>query len=128
MSVVPEITFHNMEPSEAIEARVREKFARLQKYFDRLTHCRVVIEAPHRHHHKGKIYQIKIDLGVPGRPDLVVSREGRENHAHEDVYVAVRDAFDAARRQLQDAIAKMSGEVKTPRKPRKAVKAADEGA
>ena len=117
MSIAPDIIFHDMEPSEAIETRVREKTQRLFKFFDRLTHCRVVIEAPHRHHHKGKIYQVKIDLGVPGRPDLVVSREGRENQAHEDVYVAIRDAFDAARRQLRDVTQIMSGEVKTPRKP-----------
>ena len=117
MSIAPDIIFHNMESSEAIEARVREKSQRLLKFFDRLTHCRVVIEAPHRHHHKGKIYQVKIDLGIPGRPDLVVSREGRENQAHEDVYVAIRDAFDAARRQLRDVTQIMSGEVKTPRNP-----------
>ncbi len=102
MEIPLQISFKNMEGSDAIEARIREKAAKLEQYFGRLTSCRVVIEAPHRHHYKGKIYHVRIDIGVPGHPDLVVSREPEENHAHEDVYVAIRDAFSKAQRQLQD--------------------------
>ena len=57
--------------------------------------CDVTIEAPHRHHHKGKLYKVRIDIGMPGK-DVHVNQEGPKNHAHEDVYVAIRDAFDAA--------------------------------
>jgi cold shock CspA family protein len=73
--------------------------------------CRVTVEAPHRHHRHGKLYDVRIDLSVPGR-DVFVGRSGPLNHAHEDVYVAIRDAFNAAGRQLQDHVRKAQGAVK----------------
>jgi ribosomal subunit interface protein len=115
MNTPLEITFHNMDHSDAVEARVRERVARLEKLFDRMTHCRVVVESPHQNHHKGKIYHVRIDIGLPGREDLFITRGNEDNHAHEDVYVAIRDAFDAAKRKLQDVTDKMSGKVKTLR-------------
>jgi ribosomal subunit interface protein len=118
MNTPLEITFHNMEPSDAVEARVREKVSRLERVFDRMTHCRVTIEAPHRNHHKGKIYHVRIDVGIPGHGNVLVNREAEENHAHEDVFVALRDAFDAARRQVQEAVDKMGGKTKTLRGPK----------
>lgn len=107
-----QITFRNMDHSEAVAARVRERAEKLEKFFDHLTSCRVVVEAPERRHHKGKLYHVRIELGVPG-PELVVSRHPGDEHAHEDVYVAIRDAFDAARRRLEDYVRKLSGRVKT---------------
>ena len=115
MTIPLELAFHNMEHSDAVERRVKEKTAALKKHFERITHCRVVIEAPHRNHAKGKIYHVKIDIGVPGRANVIVNREKEVNHAHEDVYVALRDAFEAARRQLSDTVDKMDGKVKTLR-------------
>lgn len=115
MTIAPEITFRNMEPSEAIEERVSERVTWLQRHYDRLTHVRVLVEAPHRAHHKGKIYHVKINVGVPGKPDLVINHEPEVNHAHEDVYVAIRDAFDAARRRLQDVHDIRGGKTKTHR-------------
>ncbi len=106
-----EITFHQMEPSPAIEARVREKAALLERFADRITSCRVVIEKDHRHHQKGNLYRVRLDIGVPGR-ELAVSRKGPKNHAHEDVYVAIRDAFGAAVRQLEDHVRQRRGKVK----------------
>lgn len=102
MSLTPDISFRNMEPSVAVEARVREKVQWLSRHFDRLTHVRVTIEAPHRSHLKGKIYHVKIAMGVPGQPEMVINNEPEANHAHEDVYVAIRDAFDTARRRVDD--------------------------
>lgn len=106
MDIPLEIQFHGVDKSEAVEARVREKVTRLQKHCDRLVSCRVVIEAPHRHNHKGRIYHIKVLLGVPGSADLVVNNEPGTDHSHEDVYVALRDAFAAARRRLEDFMEK----------------------
>ncbi|RMD64255.1 MAG: ribosome-associated translation inhibitor RaiA [Alphaproteobacteria bacterium] len=106
-----EITFHNMDRSSAVESVVRDKVAKLAHYYDRIVSCRVVIEAPHRHHHKGKLYAVRIDISVPGR-ELVVNRNGPQDHAHEDVYVAIRDAFKAAVRQLEDYARKIRGKVK----------------
>lgn len=96
-----QITFRDLPKSEAIEATILEKALKLTSLYDKISSCRVMIESPHRHHHKGKQYHVRIDLAVPGQ-DLVVARDpGREEH-HEDAYVAVRDAFDAARRQLTE--------------------------
>lgn len=111
MQVPLQIAFLNMSRSEAVEAEVRKRAARLERFFDHMTGCRVVIEAPHRHHRHGKLYDVRIDISVPGA-ELVVNRSGPKNQAHEDVYVALRDAFDAATRQLQDYVRVMRGDVK----------------
>jgi ribosome-associated translation inhibitor RaiA len=111
-----QITFRNMEHSDAVEARVRELAEKLDHYFDRITACHVVIEAPHRHHHKGKLYQVNITLAVPGS-EIAIGHSGRKNHAHEDVYVADSDSFKAAKRQLEDYVRKSRGDVKTHAAP-----------
>ena len=107
-----QITFRDMEPSDAVEARIREKAGKLEQYYDKIMSCRVMVEAPHGHHHQGKLYQVRIDLGVPDG-ELVVSHEHHhKDHAHEDVYVAIRDAFDAMKRQLEDHARVRRGKVK----------------
>jgi ribosomal subunit interface protein len=112
MQLPLKITFRNMEPSAAVEDRVRERTKRLEQYYDRIMGCRVVVESPHRHRHQGKVFHVRIDLTLP-QGELVVNREPEEDHAHEDVFVAIRDAFDAMRRRLQDYARHQRGEVKT---------------
>lgn len=116
MDLPLQVTFRNMDRSDAVEARVRERAAKLERFFEHVTSCRVVVEAPDRHHRKGKLYHVRIELGVPGK-ELVVSRHPKAKHAHEDVYVAVRDAFDAARRQLEDYVRRLEGKVKSHEVP-----------
>lgn len=116
MEVPLDLTFRNMDPSDAVAERVRERAAKLGRYFDRIHSCRVVVEAPHRHHHKGKLYKVSIEIGVPGHR-LVVNRSAGKNHAHEDIYVAIRDAFDHARRRLEDHARKVAGKVKVHEAP-----------
>jgi ribosome-associated translation inhibitor RaiA/cold shock CspA family protein len=116
MQIPSQISFHGMEPSPAIEARIREKAAKLERFHDRIVGCKVVIEAPHRHHHKGKLYNVCIDISIPGK-DVFVGHTGPQNHAHEDVYVAIRDAFNAADRLLEDHVWRMRGEVKSHAAP-----------
>lgn len=135
MKLPLQITFRHMPPSPAIEENIREKAAKLDELYDKIMSCRVAVEAPHRHHHKGKAYVVRIDLTVPGG-ELVVNREPQrlvpkkargdgeidrdfaESHepskhaAHEDIYVAIRDAFTAAGRKLQDHARRRRGEVK----------------
>jgi ribosome-associated translation inhibitor RaiA len=107
-----QISLRNMDPSPAIEARIREKVEKLEHVCDRIVGCVVTVEAPHRHHHKGKLYSVHIDVSLPGK-DVHVSHTGPINHAHEDVYVAIRDAFDAAVRQVEDHARRMRGDTKT---------------
>ncbi|MEW5964327.1 MAG: HPF/RaiA family ribosome-associated protein [Pseudomonadota bacterium] len=114
-----EITFHGVEKSEAIEARIREKHAKLGEHHARITRCRVVVEAPHRKGHQGKVYHVKIEISLPGHAPIVVGNEREASHDHEDVYVALRDAFAAARRRLDDVVARMAGAAKAERSRRR---------
>jgi ribosomal subunit interface protein len=107
MQIPLQITIRDIEHSKALEARIRSKAAKLDEFFSHIISCRVVVELPHKHHHQGKQFNVRIDIGVPGS-EIVVNRD----HA-EDVYVALRDAFDAAKRQLEDYARKVRGDVKT---------------
>ena len=91
-----------MDPSDAVETRVREKLEQLEKFSDDLAGCRVVIDRPHQHHHQGSLFSVKVELDMRGEDSIVAGRDKHDEHAHEDVYVSIRDAFAAARRQLQD--------------------------
>lgn len=113
------ITFKEMEPSDAVEKWVENRAAKLEKFYEPIVHCNVVIEAPHRHSHHGRLYAVRIDITVPG-DEIVVSHQGPNDHAHEDVYVALRDAFRAARRQLQGRAQKRRRQVKRHELPRHA--------
>ncbi len=101
MQLPLQITFRHMPRSEAMEARIRELAQKLEKFYDRITSCRVVVEPAGRHHHKGRLYNVRIDVTVPGR-ELVVSHLPEDHHEYEDAYVSIREAFDAMRRQLED--------------------------
>lgn len=105
------ITFRHMESSPAIEARVREHVDRLERFYDQVTGCHVVVERPPAHRHKGAPFDVKIDLTVPG-DEIVVRSERAEHGAHMDVYVALRDAFDSARRLLQDYARERRADIK----------------
>ncbi len=116
MQIPLQISFRDVDPSEAVESKIRERAAKLDRYYERIMSCRVVVEAPHRRHHQGRLYHVRVDLTVP-QGELVVSREPVENHAHEDVYVAIRDAFDAAQRRLADYARRQRGDVKMREAP-----------
>jgi ribosome-associated translation inhibitor RaiA len=118
-----------MEPSEAAAARINDEAAKLDEFYRRITSCRVIVEAPHRHHKWGDLFHVRVELGVPGA-ELVVKHEPSlhtamqrtdadrwEKHLevrpeHKDICVAIRDAFKAARRQLQDYARRQRGDVK----------------
>jgi len=112
MKLPLQVTFRNMAPSDAVEAKVRERVAQLERFCESIMSCRVVVEQHHRHHHQGNLFHVRVDLKVPDA-ELVASREPAEHHAHEDVYVSVRDAFDEIRRQLEDYMRRRRVDVKT---------------
>lgn len=116
MQVPLEVAFVDMEPSPAVEARVRERARRLERHFDGITSCRVQVAAPHRHHRKGKHFEVRLEVRVPGSELTITGKPGDVN-AHEDVYVAVRDAFDAMERQLEGWKQKIRGETKAHEPP-----------
>jgi len=111
MQIPLQITFRHMEPSSALEARIRQRAQELEQFFDRITACRVTVESQHHHRRQGNLFEISIELMVPGR-EIVVGRSEGVSHAHEDAHVAVRDAFDALRRRLEDHVRSGRGQVK----------------
>lgn len=120
-------SFRNMDPSPAVVTRVEQEAAKLDRFFDKITSCRVMVEAPHRHHRRGEPFHIRIELGVPGR-ELVVTHapkirpeleaEQVQKHQeieapHKDVYVAIQHSFKAMQRQLKDYVRCLRNEVKS---------------
>ena len=105
-----QISFHNMESSQALERRVREQWAKVERHFDRITGARIVIEAPHKQPHKSTL-GISISIGVPGR-DIVVKREQRLHEADDNATWVINEAFHAAERQLEDYAQKLRRDVK----------------
>ncbi|MDH3687915.1 MAG: HPF/RaiA family ribosome-associated protein [Gammaproteobacteria bacterium] len=112
MKLPLQITWRRLQQSDAIEAAIRKRAEQLSNFYDHIMSCRVMVEAPHSHHRKGNLYHIRLDIGVPGG-EIVVNRDPAAHGSHEDVYVAIRDAFDAAKRQLQDYARRQRGDVKT---------------
>ena len=109
MQLPVQISFHGLDHSDAVEQRVREKVEKLEQFCKDIVSCRVVVEQHHKNtsnqHHKGEPFHITIKLSVPG-DELVVGRDPKEVHAHEDIGVAIRDAFDSMERQLKSWVGK----------------------
>lgn len=117
MQVEPQIAFEGFEPAEHVRSRVSSEIEKLEEFFQDITSCRVVVKAtPGRRQH-GDLYEVSIHLVLPGGREVVANRHPAANHAHEDVLVTIRDAFKAARRQLQDEARKLRGDVKQPAGP-----------
>jgi ribosomal subunit interface protein len=111
-----QISFHKLQHSDAIEAKIRERAEKLDKFYEYIMGCRVVVEAPHKHHQHGNLYHVRIYVTVPSG-ELVANREPDEHHGYTDVYVAIRDAFDAMRRQLEDYARQRRGQTKVHEVP-----------
>ena len=117
MQVPLQIVFEHVEHSDALEAAVRKEAQRLERFHDRITSARVVIARPQHRHHKGDTYCVRIHVAVPGGKHIDISRDPVATGRHEDAHVTIRDAFDAAGRQLQDQVRKLEGEVKAHETP-----------
>lgn len=114
MQVPLEINFRNAERSDSVEAAVRERVDKLDHYFQHIISCRVTLEVPNRTPHYDVLnHRVSVEISVPGE-ELVVSREPNEHEDFNDIYVTIRDAFDAAEQQLRS----YSGRLQESRKPR----------
>ncbi|MEY3201860.1 MAG: hypothetical protein RIR70_1410 [Pseudomonadota bacterium] len=107
MQVPLQTVYRDIDRSPAIDADVEEKAAKLELFFPRITSCRVTLGMIQRHKHQGKLFNVRVDVRIPGH-EIVVNRDRAE-----DIYVALRDAFDHMKRQLEDYSRKMRGDVKT---------------
>ncbi len=102
-----QITVRDLPSSPALEDHLRKKAQKLNQFYQRINSCRIVITIPQKHKHQGKLYCVRIDLTVPGK-EIAVNRK-----LDEDIYVAIRDAFSAVQRKLENFARKQRGDVKT---------------
>lgn len=134
MQLTPTVTFRGIEQTDALEAEILTRVRQLETYYSRIMCCRVLIELVQRHHQAGNRYHVRIDLTVPG-DEIVVSHEAGLHATAQDVHteqltkaaeidperkhpgVAIREAFDVARRRLQDYARMQRGAVKTAASP-----------
>ncbi len=111
MQLPLQVSFRHMGHSEEIERIVREKAAHLEAFAGDIVGCRVVVEPAAKGHKYGNQYDVRVDLTVPGE-EIAVTREPGEHAEYRDIRVALRDAFDAARRKLEDHVRRRRGSVK----------------
>ena len=140
MTLIPtQITFRGLRHSVALEAIIQERVAWLEQFYAGILRCRVLVELPHRHHHEGRHFHVRIEVTVPGTRAIVVNhapslhgrlRDMEDNEHRKDAEtdpvhryagVAVREAFDTARRRLEDFAREQRGDVKTHETPEKDV-------
>jgi ribosomal subunit interface protein len=95
-----QIVFHNIDQSEALTDSVNKRIDKLRRFSNDIIGGRVVLDSPHNNQQKGKVYSVTLEVHTPVK-EVVVTQEQHDNHAHEDLYVAIRDAFNAAERQLK---------------------------
>ncbi len=112
METEPQIVFEGFASSVAINNRIKSEIEKLERVYGRITSCRVVVNKAQNRHRHGDLYSTIVHLSLPNGKTVVANRNPSADHAHEDLYVALRDAFKAARRQLQDEACKLRGEVK----------------
>ncbi|MBN8909523.1 MAG: HPF/RaiA family ribosome-associated protein [Rhodospirillales bacterium] len=111
-----EIAFHNLDASPTVEAEIRRRVDKLDRRFGGLVACRVAVEAQHRQHRTGNVFEVHVTLSVPGQ-DLAVSRQpqkAKERYANPDIHTSIRDAFDAAERQLESYKGKLREDTSSP--------------
>lgn len=106
MKLPLQITFQDITPSEALDRAVRERAARLDQFHPHILSCRVVIARETHRRHQGNEFSVRFDIKVKGH-EVAITR-----NADEDPFVALRDAYDAARRQLEDLAHERRGDVK----------------
>jgi ribosomal subunit interface protein len=104
----PQITYRGMPHSPAMDARIVELASRLEELHPKITRCHVVVDEVDRHKSKGNLFEVHVDLHIPGH-DIVATR-----HAHEDAYAAITEAFDVAVRQLEETVRRRRDHTPSP--------------
>ncbi len=115
MQIPLQITFKDILPSDAVEADIRKRADRLEKYYENVTGCRVAVGVVGKHKNQGRLYSVRIELLVPGG-QIAINRNNPD-HLNEDLYVVLRDVFDAAKRKLEEYARIRRGDVKAHDQP-----------
>ncbi len=117
MPIPIQISYEDLEPSPAIEARIEREAAKLERFAHRINRCHVTVVGASGNRRHGDLFHVRIRITAPGHTDVVADRNPDADHAHEDVQVAIRDAFNALRRRLQDRSRRLAGQTKVHEAP-----------
>ncbi|MBI1860305.1 MAG: ribosome-associated translation inhibitor RaiA [Deltaproteobacteria bacterium] len=111
MELKPQICFRDIEETQAIRHAIEKQVRRLEHLFPRISGCRVMVESRHHHQRKGNPYHVRVDVTVPGK-EIVVTPNPKPGGKEDDLYLAIKDAFGAAARRLQDCARECRGDLK----------------
>jgi len=112
MKTPVEIAFRHFEPSDAVRTEIAAEARRLDRFSPRITSCRVTVAGPHGRRRNGDPFEVALSVALPGGRDIFVDRRRGDAPEPEHVLVAIRQAFDAARRQVEEAEREIRGEIK----------------
>lgn len=96
-----QVVFRGIDHSPAVEEAVQKRAEKLERFSDQIQSLRVTLDSPHNNHHKGKVFHVGVEAFLPNH-DIVVNHGQHDKHSHEDIYVAIRDSFDAVERQIKE--------------------------
>ena len=112
MAIPLQISYEDLEPSPTIQARIEREAAKLERFAHQINRCHVTVVGPSGNRRRGDLFTVRIRVTAPGHIDVVADRNPDDDHAHEDVQLAIRDAFNAVRRRLQDRSRRRAGQTK----------------
>ena len=113
MQIPLEMTFRGLEATPDLEAKIRRRVDKLERFHSRIVGCRVAVEKPHEHPSAGHPYRVRLSVTVPPQHEIIVRKEPGDHDFNEELATVLNDAFDAAERQLKEIKEKQSGHVKT---------------
>lgn len=110
------VVFRGIDHSQAVAEAVQKRLEKLERFSDEIQSLRVILESPHNHHHKGKVFHVGVEAVIPNH-DILVNHDQHDKHAHEDIYVAIRDAFNALERRIKSIYEKKRHQSRATPKP-----------
>jgi len=111
-----QIAYRDIDKTEAVDSLIRQKAEKLEKLYQHITSCEVVVAKPQQHQTSGSPYRVRIDLRVPPGHELVVRHEPGQGEMHDSLETVIRNTFESAWRQLKRLKEKQQGETKTHNK------------
>lgn len=110
------VVFRGIDHSQAVADAVQKRLDKLERFSDEIQSLRVILESPHNHHHKGKVFHVGVEAIIPNH-DIQVNHDQHDKHEHEDIYIAIRDAFNALERQIKSVYEKKRHQDRAVSKP-----------
>ena len=115
------VVFRGIDHSQTVADAVQKRLDKLERFTEEIHSLRVILESPHNHHYKGKVFHVAVEAVIPNH-DILVSHDQHDKHEHEDIYIAIRDAFNALERQIKSVYEKKRHQIRALQKLRETLK------